>query len=213
MIGLATALSMEFVVAWAGNRTHYVPPPKVKDDETRVEIAMPKFDPDPPDVVEGASPTTQPLDLAPPMQTDLPQVVMPYSFVQQIEPPPPDLSALSQNIVKIPENRTYLGSITVIDISKLDQVPIAKYRARPIYPGDMQHAGISGNVLVDFIVDTDGNVRNAHAVRSSRHEFEDNAVTAVGKWKFVPGRKDNHVVYTHMQVPILFNITKDDEAG
>jgi len=65
-------------------------------------------------------------------------------------------------------------------------------------------------VLVDFIVDTEGAVRNARAVRSSRNEFEENAVIAVAKWKFVPGRKNNHAVFTHMQVPILFTLRHDD---
>jgi protein TonB len=209
MIGLATTLTIEFLVAWGGNLTHYVPKPKAKDDEVKITIAMPKFDPDPPETVEGTAPTT-PVDIAPPMQTDVPQVVTPESFVQQIEPPPPDVSSLSQNIVKIPETRTYFGSVAVIDISNLDQVPIVKYRARPIYPTEMVRSGVTGEVLVDFIVDTDGNVRNASAVRSSHREFEENAVVAVTKWKFVPGKKNHHVVFTHMQVPIIFVLHKDE---
>ena len=209
LLGFAVTVTTEFLVAWGGNLTHYHPKPKVTEEEIKVNIVMPKFDPDPPEVVEGSAPTT-PLDIAPPMQTDVPQVVTPESFVQQIEPPPPDVSSLANNIVKIPETRSFFGAVSVIDISQLDQVPIAKYRARPLYPTEMVRAGVSGEVLVDFIVDTDGNVRNAHPVQSSRQDFEASAVNAVVKWKFVPGRKSNHAVYTHMQVPIRFTITSVD---
>jgi protein TonB len=144
------------------------------------------------------------------MQQDVPQAVTPESFVQQIEPPPPDLSALSKNIVKIPEVRTGLSGVEVFDISKLDQQPVPRFQARPQYPFEMRRAGISGEVLVDFIVDTNGDVRNAYAVRSSQREFEAAAVQAVSKWKFKAGRKNGHAVYTHMQVPIVFTLNEDN---
>ena len=179
----------------------------MKEDETKIEIVMPKIEPDEPDVVEDQP--IVPQDIAPPMQNDVPQVVTPDSFVQQIEPPPPDLSAISKNIVKIPETRTGLAGIEVFDISKLDQVPVAKFQARPQYPFEMRRAGISGEVLVDFIVDTNGDVRNAFAAHSSQREFEASAVQAVSKWKFRPGRKNGHAVFTHMQVPIVFTLNED----
>jgi len=209
LIGFAVTVTTEFLVAWGGNLTRYHAPPKVKEEETKIEIAMPKYDPDPPEVVEGAAPNPE-LQLAPPMQTDVPQVVTPESFVQPIEPPPPDLSSLSHNVVRIPETRSFFGAVAVIDISQLDTIPIAKYRARPLYPTEMSRQGIEGNVTVDFIVDTEGAVRNARAVKSTNAVFEENAVVAVTKWKFVPGRKNNHTVFTHMQVPILFTIRREE---
>jgi len=69
LIGFAVTVTTEFLVAWGGNLTHYKAPIKVKEEETRIQIAMPKFDPDPPEVVEGTAPTPQ-LDIAPPMQTE-----------------------------------------------------------------------------------------------------------------------------------------------
>jgi periplasmic protein TonB len=209
LVGFAVTVTLEFLIAWLGNRTHYVPPPVVRSDEVRLQIVLPKLEPDPvDDIVEQSSQAADQAELAPPMQTDVPQAITPESFVQQIEPPPPDFSELAKNVVKIPENRTNFGKITVLDISELDRVPIPRFRARPLYPSDMIAAGLSGNVLVDFIVDTEGNVRNAFAVHSSHIEFESNAVSAVQRWKFTPGRKNNHAVYVHMQVPIIFNLRK-----
>jgi protein TonB len=207
LVGFIFTIAIEFLFAWGGNFTHYKAPPKVKEEETKIEIALPKIEPDEPDVVEDQPPVPQ--DIAPPMQNDVPQVVTPDSFVQQIEPPPPDLSAISKNIVKIPETRTGLAGIEVFDISKLDQQPVAKFQARPQFPFEMRRAGISGEVLVDFIVDTNGDVRNAFAAHSSQREFEASAVQAVSKWKFRPGRKNGHAVFTHMQVPIVFTLNED----
>jgi protein TonB len=73
----------------------------------------------------------------------------------------------------------------------------------------MRRAGISGEVVVDFLVDTNGDVQNAYAVRSSQREFEAAAVQAVSKWKFKPGRKGGRNVITHMQVPIVFTLSDD----
>jgi len=68
----------------------------------------------------------------------------------------------------------------------------------------MRQGGLSGEVLVDFIVDPEGDVRNAVAVHSSQHEFEEPACNAVSRWKFRPGKKGGHAVFVHMQVPIVF---------
>jgi periplasmic protein TonB len=208
LVGFIFTIGLEFLVGWGGNLTHYKPKPVVKEKEDVIQIAIPKIEPDEPEVVEDQPPTPQ--DIAPPMQQDVPQVVTPDSFVQQIEPPPPDLSAISKNIVKIPETRSGLSGIEVFDISKLDQQPVAKFQARPTFPFEMRRAGISGEVQVDFIVDTNGDVRNAFAAHSSQREFEAPAVQAVSKWKFKPGRKNGHAVFTHMQVPIVFTLSEDN---
>ena len=208
IIGFVFTITLEAVIAWSGDLSHFKATPKVKDEEPTIQISIPKIEPDEPDVVEDQPQTPQ--DIAPPMQNDVPQVVTPDSFVQQIEPPPPDLTAISKNIVKIPETRSGLGGIEVFDISKLDQQPVAKFQARPQFPFEMRRAGISGEVLVDFIVDTNGEVRNAFAAHSSQREFEAAAVQAVSKWKFRPGRKNGHAVFTHMQVPIVFTLNEDN---
>jgi periplasmic protein TonB len=207
IVGFIFTLTVEFLVGWGGDLTHYKPKPPAKDDDKPVEFVMPKIEPDEPEVVEDQQQVPQ--DIAPPMQNDVPQVVTPESFVQQIEPPPPDVSALNRNIVKIPENRHGLSGIEVFDISKLDQVPSPRFQAKPQYPFEMRRAGISGDVLVDFIVDTSGDVRNAFAAHSSQREFEAAAIQAVSKWKFRPGRKNGHAVFTHMQVPIVFTLDTD----
>jgi RNA polymerase sigma factor (sigma-70 family) len=103
-------------------------------------------------------------------------------------------------------------SAQVFDITMLDQTPVARFQARPQYPFEMRRAGIGGEVVVDFVVDANGDVQKAYAVRSSQREFEAAAVEAVSKWKFKPGRKGGSDVGTHMQVPIVFSVDGSKQA-
>ena len=90
--------------------------------------------------------------------------------------------------------------------SKFTQ-PRVTFQARPDYPWTMRANGMRGEVLVDFVVDHEGRVRNAHAVRSLNPSFDDSAVDAVEKWRFEPGRAGEKPVSTQMQVPIVFELS------
>ena len=98
----------------------------------------------------------------------------------------------------------------MFDPGQLSQQPVARYQARPDYPYEMKRDGRTGEVLVDFIVDTNGNVRRAFAARSSSPEFEEAACRAVARWKFKPGRRGGVPVFVHMQVPIVFSLNEGE---
>ncbi len=182
----------------------------VKEEPKIQLIEMPKVEEEPPEVIE-TNEEVKPLDLAPPMQQDQPQLATPDSFVQKIQPPPPENVAISASMSIVPEVRdpNMFRGMKVFDVSMLDQTPVAKFQARPQYPFEMRRAGIAGEVVVDFIVATNGDVQNAYAIRSSQREFEAAAVQAVSKWKFKPGRKGGRDVPTHMQVPIVFTLNEE----
>ncbi|MDO8540534.1 MAG: TonB family protein [Opitutaceae bacterium] len=89
---------------------------------------------------------------------------------------------------------------------QFDRLPVPRFQLRPAYPAQMRKAGISGEVIVDFIVDPNGEVRNASARQSSRPDFESAAIEAVSGWKFKPGEKGARAVSTRMQVPVVFTV-------
>lgn len=172
---------------------------------------MPPIEPDEPEKVETSDEPVKPMDFAPPMQTDVPQVVTDTSFVQKIQPPPPENVKPATGIVAVPENRdmSQFRGMKVFDIASLDQQPVPRVRIQPQYPFEMRRAGVTGEVTVDFIVDSNGDVQNAYAIKSTQREFEQPAVQAVSKWKFKPGRKGGRNVNTHMQVPIVFTLNDE----
>jgi periplasmic protein TonB len=186
---------------------------KVEEKAPAIQVMeMPKdLEPEPEKDTTPSDEPVKPMDFAPPMQTDVPQVVTDTSFVQRMQPPPPENVRPATGIIAIPENRdmSQFRGMKVFNLADLDQQPQARYQGPPQYPFEMRRAGITGEVTVDFIVDPDGKVQNAYAVKSTQREFEAAAVTAVSKWQFKAGRKGGRTVPTHMQVPIVFTLNDE----
>lgn len=210
IIGVALSALLHAGVMFGDKLIKFEPkPPPPKEEPPKIEvIEMPKLEPEEPEIIEANDEPVKPLDFAPPMQTDVPQVVTDTSFVQKIQPPPPDNIKPSAGVITIPSDRdpSRFRGVEVFDPSKLDQQPVARSRTPPTYPFEMRRAGITGEVVVDFIVDNNGDVQNAYALSSTQREFEAAAVQAVSKWKFKPGRRGGRDVNTHMRVPIVFSL-------
>jgi protein TonB len=178
-------------------------------------MALPPVEPDPPERVEtSGEAATDIADMAPPSLADTPSAAIDSTFVQQIQPPPPPGLSRPTGAITIPVGRPSGGAGgsgmgNIFDLASLDQQPVVRFQARPNYPIEMRRAGISGEVVVRFVVDAEGNVRDAHAVRSSLRDFESEAINAVLKWKFRPGKKGGVAVNTRIQIPIKFNLAAE----
>jgi protein TonB len=172
---------------------------------------MPPVEPDEPEIKDPEDTPTPAADFTPPMQTDVPQVIQVDSFVQQIQPPPPEGLTAVTGLIDIPQGQLHAGAGLgqIFDLSQLDQIPTATVQGKPAYPFDMRRAGITGTATVEFVVDKTGAVQDAFAVGSTQREFEAEAVKAVMKWKFKPGRRGGAPVNTRMRVEIAFSLTED----
>lgn len=171
----------------------------VVEEEPTIELMpMPELDIEEPEVIPDDQDPAEIIEFAPPTQTDVPQIPTPDSFVQPLQPPPPEGLKPVAGVISIPQNRVSgLGKgIEVFDINTLDQRPVPRVQIQPQYPFEMRRAGIEGEVVVEFIVDTNGDVRNPFVVRSTQREFEAAAIQAVSKWKFRPGRRGGRDVNT-----------------
>ena len=174
----------------------------------------PPPEPDEPEVVEDAvsDAPAELADLAPPMQNDMPSAVIDSPFVQQIQAPPPPGLNRPTGAITIPTNTRPavtgakpLGAI--FDLASLDQRPEPTVRINPVYPFELRRSGLKGEVIVGFIVDSNGDVRDPYIVKSSSPAFEDSAIQAVLKWKFRPGKKGGKAVNTRVAQPLAFSIT------
>ncbi len=186
----------------------------VEEDFTIELMEMPPLEPEPEEIIESTDDAPpEEIEFAPPMQADVPSVNVEAAFVQKLQPPPPPGLERPTGVISIPKTSTSRaigqGMKDLFDISNLDQQPSPRFQAKPVYPFEMRRAGITGQVVVAFIVDSKGNVREAYALKSSHREFEQAAVQAVAKWRFRPGQKGGRAVNTRMNVPIVFNITDE----
>jgi protein TonB len=98
------------------------------------------------------------------------------------------------------------GGPPVLPAHLLDNPPHATYRAAPAYPFEARRTGLSGEVVVEFVVNERGEVLVPSVVRSSAQVFDEPTLRAVARWKFEPGRKDGRPVRFRMSVPVVFNV-------
>ena len=211
VIGVIVALIVHGGVAWLGQVFKKGPPKIHHEAEPVIQLMkMPPLEPPEQPPEEQPQEQQQQVDFAPPMQTDVPQIVQLDSFVQQVQPPPPEGLKPVSNLIDIPKNRVAtLGGTQIFDPSMLDQQVEARFRVPPRYPYEMNRAGISGSVEVEFIVDANGDVRNPVVIKSTNREFEQPAIEAILKWKFRPGRKSGHAVASRVRQEIAFNLSSD----
>ncbi len=215
LIGLVISVVFHFGMIWGQAFLPKPKPPERKrlEEDQIIRMELPPLPPDPEEKVEELEDEPPPNELAPPTLIDMPTVVPVNAFVQQLQPPPPPGLEVARGAVNIPVTRPGAnfgrGMKDLFDISNLDQIPQPRVQVKPNYPFEMRRAGISGEVLVAFIVSANGDVVDAYAVKSTQREFESPAVQAVLKWKFRPGRKGGRNVNTKMQVPILFNLSDE----
>lgn len=189
-------------------------PAKVAEEIPVIELTLPPPpEPEEPEVVENVAPDApaELADLAPPMQNDLPSAVIDSPFVQAMQaPPPPALNRPSGGAPILPTAPPRVGVgaglKNVFNLSDLDKQIEVRVRPLPVYPFEMRRSGIKGEVVVEFIVDTQGNVRDATVISSTHPGFEQAALDAVVKWKFKPGQKGGVAVNTRARQKFPFNL-------
>ncbi|MDI1320703.1 MAG: energy transducer TonB [bacterium] len=209
IIGLVVSLAIHVLAlnpfAGKGKPPVRIAPPK----EVLIQMEMPPLEEDKEDKVEELQEEQVQNQLAPPSLVDIPSVTV-TQFTQPLQPPPPPGMTPSQGAITIPVTPPGAsfgkGIKDLFDINNLDQRPVARVQPGPQYPYEMSRAGISGEVAVEFIINTNGDVVDTRVVRSTHREFEIPAMQAVQKWKFKPGRKGGRPVNVRAAQLIEFNL-------
>ncbi len=210
IIGLVISVALHVAMLFGFNgkavRVHKAAEAK----EALVQFEMPPLDEEKEEKVEELNDEPVQNQIAPPSLVDMPTVVPVTAFTQPLTPPPPPGLTPSKGAITIPVNRPGAnfgqGIKDLFNVNDLDQKPVARIQGQPVYPYEMQRAGISGEVLVEFIINYNGDVVDARVVKSSHREFEVPAVQAVYKWKFKPGRKGGRAVNTRASQPLEFKL-------
>ena len=98
--------------------------------------------------------------------------------------------------------------VGIFDSSRLDNEPRTRVQTAPAYPFALKANGVSGEVLVEFVVDERGRVIHPRIIRSSHAEFEAPTLAAVARWRFEPGTRNLRPVRFRMAVPVKFNLNE-----
>jgi TonB family protein len=87
------------------------------------------------------------------------------------------------------------------------------FQVHPMYPYAMARYGIRGEVVIDFVVDEQGQVRNTVIFQSDNPAFDEPALTALRKWKFQPATRDGRPVKSSQRVPMVFRMGGEVDGG
>jgi protein TonB len=128
----------------------------------------------------------------------------------KIETPPPDAPPTPFQMPKLnlPTNLTggpFLGAVGG-DLSGYSEL-LPLVRIQPQYPRQAARDGISGWVQFELVINVDGTVKSARAIKSQpRGVFEAAATQAIMKWKFKPKIEDGKAMEAKGTVKIDFNL-------
>ena len=74
------------------------------------------------------------------------------------------------------------------------------------YPEFAKKAGIEGRVIVQFVVDKQGNVQSPKVIRGVHKLLNEEAIKAVKDQKFKPGKQRGQPVKVQMSLPVTFRL-------
>ncbi len=109
-----------------------------------------------------------------------------------LPPPPPPGEAMEDEIM---------------EFWKVEQKPVPIKTAPAVYPDIARKAELEGKVFVQFIVGTDGRVRNVRVLRGPEI-FRKAAIDAVRQFVFRPAVQNDKPVQVQMVQPISFTLRK-----
>ena len=91
--------------------------------------------------------------------------------------------------------------------TKVDVDPTSK--VKPAYPASLRDAGIEGEVLARFVVDSTGRVDTAsiQIVRSAHRFFTESVRAALARMHYLPAIKDGRRVRQVLEQPFTFFIS------
>ena len=116
----------------------------------------------------------------------------------------PNLSGNLGGEFNLPEFEVSNLSSMIFELEDLDEIPRVISSVSPIYPDTMRRSGLEGRVVILFIVDENGMVKNARVESSTNPAFSKPALDALRKWRFKPGVKDGRKVKTKVRQPMPF---------
>jgi len=212
-VAVATALhAFVFLgVKWPHVQRHDVPP-VVADAMKPLPIPVDLEPPEKSDVFDEIS-TPQPQGRAEEIRPELeeaPPRPGVFEQTQSMKRPAPVnvVTRISSDSIGVPDGveGAKWSDVQIFSAEVLDNPPRSRSQVAPAYPAVERNAGITGEVLVEFMVDENGRVAHARVIRSSSAAFESSTLRAVERWRFEPGKKDGRAVRFRMIVPVHFSL-------
>ena len=112
-----------------------------------------------------------------------------------------------------------LEDATIFEVTETMPQPVGGMEAiaeHVAYTDEAKNAGIEGRVIVQFVVDTEGNVRNPEVMRGLGAGLDEAAVAALEATEWKAGEQNGEPVHVQMAFPVTFRLsdaeTRSSEA-
>lgn len=155
--------------------------------------------------VQAISPRKKEQATAPPQQAA--QDVPATAEADPVQPPVATATGSTSPMPSgaIARRSVQVGGMQAYEAEVVDERPSVVRGVRPEYPDKARRRNIEGRVLVRVLIDTRGQPRDC-AVQSAEPAglFEDAAVSAACRHRFLPGRIDGRSVMTVVILPFSF---------
>jgi protein TonB len=102
----------------------------------------------------------------------------------------------------------FLILVSAATIFAQTQPPRIRFKVEPEYTRKALRKKLQGLIVVDLTVDTEGNPKDIHVVRSLGMGLDEKAVEAVKKWVFFPATKDGTPVDSPITVDVSFKLAE-----
>jgi len=97
------------------------------------------------------------------------------------------------------------------DCAGPNQPPHIIQRQDPEYSQEALKSRVSGTVVVTVEVGTDGQAHHVHVVRGLGHGLDEEAITAVARWRFTPATRDGACVAVPATIEVVFRLPPEVE--
>src|SRR5262249_34844390 len=89
--------------------------------------------------------------------------------------------------------------------------PTVQQRVEPRYTAEASRVGLSGTVVLQAVIKSDGTVDVLRVVRGLPLGLTDSAIDAIKQWRFRPGQKDGQNADIALNIEVNFNIVKRNQ--
>lgn len=99
-------------------------------------------------------------------------------------------------------------SQSIFELGELDEAPRPLRNPHPAYPREAANRNIRAVITVEFIIESDGDVRDVIIVAREPETrlFDENVKETLSRWKFQPGRRTNRAVSSRARMQLIFKL-------
>jgi len=113
---------------------------------------------------------------------------------------------LGDLVLEIPEGPPGPAIGPILQVGGEVDAPIKLYGPKPGYTEEARQARIQGVVLLQLVIDREGNVQKAEIVKGLPMGLDELAVETVKGWKYEPARRNGEPVSVYMNLTINFSL-------